>query len=411
MADFEVTLNGSKLKDLLTRDDGLQGLVEDVLSQVLEAQMTEYIGADRHERSETRQAYRNGHRMRRLYSRVGPLSLRVPQSRDGGFSTEIFRRYQRSEQALVLALMEMVVNGVSTRKVSAITEELCGASFSKSTVSQLCTELDLRVEAWNERPLSDTGYPLVIVDALVIKVRKDKAVRPISALIAIGISESGHREILGLRLGDSENEAGWNQMFAWLKQRGLSDVFLIVSDAHQGLRNAADRHFQGVIWQRCQVHFRRNVLGLTPKSQKAKMAGLLERIMKAEDREEAWKAFGLLAEEMDGKADKAVDDLENGLEDALAVLILPEKYRKRLRTTNMVERLNEEVRRRERVIRIFPNEDSAVRLIGALLAEQHETWSTGKRYLDMADFLEWKQEWNRKNEENSGPPKLKTLQA
>jgi len=411
MADFEVTLNGSKLKGLLTRDDGLQGLVEEVLNQVLEAQMTEYIGADRHERSETRQAYRNGHRMRRLYSRVGPLSLRVPQSRDGGFSTEIFRRYQRSEQALVLALMEMVVNGVSTRKVSAITEELCGASFSKSTVSQLCTELDLRVEAWNERPLSDTRYPLVIVDALVIKVRKDKAVRPISALIAIGISESGHREILGLRLGDSENEAGWNQMFAWLKQRGLSDVFLIVSDAHQGLRNAADRHFQGVIWQRCQVHFRRNVLGLTPKSQRAKMAGLLERIMKAEDREEAWKAFGLLAEEMDGKADKAVDDLENGLEDALAVLILPEKYRKRLRTTNMAERLNEEVRRRERVIRIFPNEDSAVRLIGALLAEQHETWSTGKRYLDMADFLEWKQEWNRKNEENSGPAKLKTLQA
>ena len=411
MADFEVTLNGSKLKDLLTRDDGLQGLVEDVLSQVLEAQMTEYIGAGRHERSETRQAYRNGHRMRRLYSRVGPLSLRVPQSRDGGFSTEIFRRYQRSEQALVLALMEMVVNGVSTRKVGAITEELCGVSFSKSTVSQLCTELDLRVEAWNERPLSDTRYPLVIVDALVIKVRKDKAVRPISALIAIGISESGHREILGLRLGDSENEAGWNQMFAWLKQRGLSDVFLIVSDAHQGLRNAADRHFQGVIWQRCQVHFRRNVLGFTPKSQKAKMAGLLERIMKAEDREEAWKAFGLLAEEMDGKADKAVDDLENGLEDALAVLILPEKYRKRLRTTNMVERLNEEVRRRERVIRIFPNEDSAVRLIGALLAEQHETWSTGKRYLDMADFLEWKQEWNRKNEENSGPAKLKALQA
>jgi len=350
MADFEVTLNGSKLKGLLTRDDGLQGLVEEVLNQVLEAQMTEYIGADRHERSETRQAYRNGHRMRRLYSRVGPLSLRVPQSRDGGFSTEIFRRYQRSEQALVLALMEMVVNGVSTRKVSAITEELCGASFSKSTVSQLCTELDLRVEAWNERPLSDTRYPLVIVDALVIKVRKDKAVRPISALIAIGISESGHREILGLRLGDSENEAGWNQMFAWLKQRGLSDVFLIVSDAHQGLRNAADRHFQGVIWQRCQVHFRRNVLGLTPKSQRAKMAGLLERIMKAEDREEAWKAFGLLAEEMDGKADKAVDDLENGLEDALAVLILPEKYRKRLRTTNMAERLNEEVRRRERVI-------------------------------------------------------------
>ncbi len=240
MADYEVTLSGSKLKEFLTRDDGLQGLVEDVLSQVLEAQMTEHIGAGRHERSESRQAYRNGHRPRRLYSRVGPLSLRVPQSRDGGFSTEIFRRYQRSEQALVLALMEMVVNGVSTRKVTNITEELCGASFSKSTVSRLCMELDLRVEAWNERPLNETRYPLVIVDALVIKVRKNKAVRPISALIAIGVSETGHREILGIRLGDSENEASWNSMFSWLKQRGLRDVFLIVSDAHQGLKNAAD---------------------------------------------------------------------------------------------------------------------------------------------------------------------------
>jgi putative transposase len=411
MADFEVTLSGSKLKDLLTRDDGLQGLVEDVLNQVLEAQMTEYVGAGRHERSESRRAYRNGNRMRRLYSRVGRLSLRVPQSRDGGFSTEIFQRYQRSEQALVLALMEMVVNGVSTRKVTNITEELCGASFSKSTVSQLCTGLDLRVEAWNERSLSESRYPLVIVDAMVIKIRKDRAVRPISALIAIGISKTGHREILGLRLGDSENEASWNQMFSWLKQRGLSDVFLLVSDAHQGLRNAADRHFQGVIWQRCQVHFRRNVLGLTPKKYRAKMAGYLERVLKAEDREEAWKAFGRLAEEMEGKADKAVDDLENGLEDALAVLILPEKYRKRLRTTNMAERLNEEVRRRERVIRIFPNEDSALRLIGALLAEQHETWSTGRRYLDMTDFLEWEKEWIRKNKDNSGPARLKALPA
>ena len=410
MADYEVTLSGSKLKEFLTRDDGLQGLVEDVLSQVLEAQMTEHIGAGRHERSESRQAYRNGHRPRRLYSRVGPLSLRVPQSRDGGFSTEIFRRYQRSEQALVLALMEMVVNGVSTRKVTNITEELCGASFSKSTVSRLCMELDLRVEAWNERPLNETRYPLVIVDALVIKVRKNKAVRPISALIAIGVSETGHREILGIRLGDSENEASWNSMFSWLKQRDLRDVFLIVSDAHKGLRNAADRHFQGVIWQRCQVHLRRNILGLTPKKYRPQMAGLIEKILKAEDREEAFRAFGLLAEEMGDKAHKAVDDLENG-EDALSVLILPDKYRKRLRTTNMAERLNEEIRRRERVIRIFPNEDPAVRLIGALLAEQHETWSTGRRYLDMTDFLEWEQEWNRENMEISGQDKMKAMPA
>ena len=411
MADYEVTLSGNKLKDLLSRDDGLQGLVEDVLNQVLEAQMTEHIGAGRHERSEARQAYRNGHRLRRLYSRVGPLSLRVPQSRDGGFSTEIFRRYQRSEQALVLALMEMVINGVSTRKVTAITEELCGAGFSKSTVSQLCLELDLRVEAWNERELADSRYPFVIVDALVIKVRKDKSVRPISALIALGISDSGHREILGIRLGDSENEASWNQMFTWLKQRGLRDVFMISSDAHSGLRKAADRHFQGVIWQRCQVHFRRNILDLTPKKHRPQMAKLMERIMKADHREEALAAFAHLAEEMADKAPKAIDDLENGLDDALAVLILPDKYRKRLRTTNMAERLNEEIRRRERVIRIFPNEDSALRLIGALLAEQHETWSTGRKYLDMTDFLEWRQERMKRSEENSSPAKLKAMPA
>ena len=411
MADYEVTLSGNKLKDLLTRDDGLQGLVEDVLNQVLEAQMTEHIGAGRHERSESRQAYRNGHRLRRLYSRVGPLSLRVPQSRDGGFSTEIFRRYQRSEQALVLALMEMVINGVSTRKVTAITEELCGAGFSKSTVSQLCLELDLRVEAWNERELADSRYPFVIVDALVIKVRKDKSVRPISALIALGISDSDHREILGIRLGDSENEASWNQMFTWLKQRGLRDVFMISSDAHSGLRKAADRHFQGVIWQRCQVHFRRNILDLTPKKHRPRMAKLMERIMKADHREEALASFAHLAEEMADKAPKAIDDLENGLDDALAVLILPDKYRQRLRTTNMAERLNEEIRRRERVIRIFPNEDSALRLIGALLAEQHETWSTGRKYLDMTDFLEWRQERMKRSEENSSPAKLKATPA
>ena len=411
MADFQVTLNGSQLKDLLTRDDGLQSLVEDVLNQVLEAQMTEHIGAERHERSEGRQAYRNGHRLRQLYSRVGTLSLRVPQSRDGGFSTEIFRRYQRSEQALVLALMEMVVNGVSTRKVTAITEELCGASFSKSTVSQLCTELDLRVEAWNQRSLSESRYPFLIVDALVIKVRKDKAVRPISALIASGISKTGHREILGIQLGDSENEASWNQMFSWLKGRGLKDVFLIVSDAHAGLINAASRQFQGVIWQRCQVHFRRNVLGLTPQKHRPKMVKLLERILKAENREDAWKAFEVLADEMQNKAPKAVEDLENGLEDALAVLILPDKYQKRLRTTNMAERLNQEVRRRERVIRIFPNEDSAIRLIGALLAEQHETWSTGRRYFDMAEFLEWEERSKVKNKENSDGENVRSLRA
>jgi putative transposase len=390
MARYEITLNSEQLTGLLTEDQGLQGLVETALNQVLEAQVTEQIGARPYERSEGRKAYRNGSRLRTLTTRVGPLVLHVPQVRDGSFSTTLFARYQRSEQALVLALMEMVLNGVSTRKVATITEELCGTRFSRSTVSQLCTALDARVQAWNERSLDAQAYPFVIVDALVVKVRRDNAVRATSALIVSGVNAQGRREILGLSLGDSESEGTWTDMFAWLKRRGLHGVEVLVSDDHTGLVKAAQRAFQGVIWQRCQVHLQRNVLGRTPRHLRAQMAAGLRRIFQAEDRAAARTAFAALAVALAGKADRALTILEDGLEDALAVLALPEQYRVRLRTTNGMERLNEEIRRRERVIRIFPNEASALRLIGALLAEHHEVWSTGKRYFDMTEYFEWK---------------------
>lgn len=390
MASYEITLNSEQLSGLLTDDKGLQGLVETVLNQVLETQVTEQIGARPYERSEARKAYRNGYRSRTLTTRVGPLVLHVPQVRDGSFSTALFARYQRSEQALVLAMMEMVLNGVSTRKVTAITEELCGTRFSRSTVSQLCTALDARVRAWNERPLGSQTYPFVLVDALVVKVRRNEAVRATSALIVSGINEEGMRELLGLWLGDSESEGTWTDMFAALKRRGLRGVEVLVSDDHAGLVKAVQRHFQGVIWQRCQVHLQRNVLGRTPRHLRGHMATGLRRIFQAADRLVARAAFAALAAGLEGKAERALAILEEGLEDALAVLSLPEKYRVRLRTTNGMERLNEEIRRRERVIRIFPNEASALRLIGALLAEQHEVWSTGKRYFDMAEYYEWK---------------------
>lgn len=389
MAAYEITVNSDQLSDLLTNDRGLQGLVETVLNQVLEAQVTEQIGAHPYERSAARKAYRNGSRPRTLYTRVGPLVLHVPQVRDGSFSTALFARYQRSEQALVLALMEMVLNGVSTRKVAAITAELCGTRFSRSTVSQLCTALDARVHAWNERPLKPQAYPFVLVDALVVKVRRDEAVRATSALIVAGITAAGVRELLGLRLGDSEAEAPWAEMFAWLKTRGLHGVECLVSDDHAGLVKAAQRYFQGVIWQRCQVHLERNVLGHTPRHLRAQMAVGVRRILQAQDAPTARAAFTALATALEGKADRALGVLEEGLENALAVLVLPERYRVRLRTTNAMERLNEEIRRRERVIRIFPNEASALRFIGALLAEQHEAWSTGKRYFDMTEYYEW----------------------
>lgn len=390
MARYEITLDSEQLSGLLTEDQGLQGLVETVLNQVLEAQVTEQIGARPYERSAGRKAYRNGSRLRTLTTRVGPLVLHVPQVREGSFSTTLFSRYQRSEQALVLALMEMVLNGVSTRKVARITEELCGTRFSRSTVSQLCTALDMRVHAWNERPLGPQAYPFVVVDALVVKVRRDDAVRPTSALIVSGVNVQGKRELLGLCLGDSESEATWTDMFTWLKRRGLHGVEVLVSDDHAGLVKAAQRCFQGVLWQRCQVHLRRNVLGRTPHHLRAQMAAGMRRIFQAADAQTARTAFAALAAALDGKADRALAVLEEGLDDALAVLVLPEQYRVRLRTTNGLERLNEEIRRRERVIRIFPNEASAVRLIGALLVEQHELWSTGKRYFDMTEYFEWK---------------------
>nr|EDZ40235.1 MAG: transposase [Leptospirillum sp. Group II '5-way CG'] len=222
----------------------MKKLVESVLNQVLEAQMVEHLGADRHERSSDRTGYRNGYRERQLTTRVGTLVLRVPQTRDGHFSTDLFRRYQRSEQALVLALMEMVVQGVSTRKVTHITEELCGAQFSKSTVSSLATGLSARVNHWRNRRLTGP-YPFLLLDALVIHVRKDDSVVPVAALIATGVSEEGQREILGLTLGDSENEASWDDMLRDLKSRGLCGVDLVVSDDHKGLKKAVQRHFQG----------------------------------------------------------------------------------------------------------------------------------------------------------------------
>lgn len=334
-------------------------------------------------RTDERRQYRNGYRLRRLTTRVGSLTLRVPQTREGSFSSELFQRYQRSEQALVLALMEIVLQGVSTRKVKKITEELCGTSFSKSTVSRLCAGLDVRVAAWRERALDTMRYPFAIVDALVIKVHRQQAVRSTSVLMALGINEEGHREVLGLHLGDSESEVTWSQFFRALKQRGLKGVDLVVSDDHLGLVKAAQRYFQGAMWQRCQTHLMRNVLAQAPKSVRAELVEHVRRLFRSETKQEARAAFRQMAEDFAGKAEQALAALESALEDVTAVLVLPAVYRRRLRTTNMQERLNEEIRRRERVIRIFPNDDSAVRLIGALLAEQHEQWLCGRRYFEM----------------------------
>jgi putative transposase len=391
MTQYQLTLDSETLQHLFTGDGQLGRLVEAVLNHVLNAQVTEQLQAARYERREQRQGYRNGYKPRQLTTRVGSLTLLVPQVRDGQFSTEVFARYQRSEQALVLTLMEMVVNGVSTRKVARITEELCGTSFAKSTVSDLCKALDPLVSSWNERDLSGQRSPFVLVDALVVKVRERGRVRAVSALVATGVNERGYREIRGLQVGDSESERTWQEFFTGLKGRGLSGVDLVVSDHHGGLVNAVRVQFQGATWQRCQTHLSANVADATPKALQDESHARLRPIFDAPDEGTARTLLASFVRDYQTSAPAAVVTLERGFDDATAVLALPAPYRKRLRTTNGVERLNEEIRRRERVIRIFPNRDSVIRLVGALLMEQDEIWTTGQRYFDMTTYWQWRE--------------------
>jgi putative transposase len=390
MAQFNITLETELLHELFSkdsRDDAFSKLLETILNQVLLAQSAEQLGAAPYERTEDRTAYRNGFRERGLTTRVGTITLNVPRHRNGEFSTSMFERYQRSEQALLLAMIEMVINGVSTRKIEMITEELCGKSFSKSTVSNLCQRLDPIVAAFRIRPLNKQ-YPFLVADVIYLKVREDGRVRSKGLLVAVGINEEGYREVLGFKMADSESETSWGEFFAELKDRGLDTVDLVTSDDHKGLVKAIRKHFQGAAWQRCQTHFSRNVLDKCPKKYQPELKQSLNRIYNAKDLEDARRMLRETLKSFEADAPKAMAILEAGFDDIMAVMSLPEKYRQRLRTSNGLERLNEEIRRRDRVIRIYPNEASAIRLIGALLIEQDERWTTGRKYLDMQVYYE-----------------------
>jgi putative transposase len=388
MADYDLTLSRAAIPELLEQPAALGKLVETILNQVLEAQMREHLGVDRYERNEEREGYRNGYRERQFATRVGPLTLRVPQMRDGSFSTDIFERYRRSEQAFVLGLMEMVVNGVSTRKVTHITEALCGTSFSKSTVSRLTKALDEPVSHFLNRKL-EFGYPFVIVDAMFTKVRTEKRVVSKALLIASGIRNDGYREVLGLAIGDAESFATWDELLKSSKDRSLGNVDFVISDDHRGLRDAIATNFVGATWQRCQVHVMRNLLGHSPTKERAAVAAAAKLVFAAPDRAEAERRHAEFQLRFAKTAPKACACLEGAFDDALAVLALPEKYRRRLKSTNMQERLNEEIRRREKVIRIFPNDQAAIRMVGALLAEKNDDWQE-RAYFDMDEYHEWK---------------------
>jgi transposase-like protein len=271
----------------------------------------------------------------------------------------------------------MFVNGVSTRKVSAITEALCGTSISKSAVSRLIAQLDVRVAAFNERRLDELEFPFIYVDAMFIKSRENERIVSKAALIASGVNANGYREPLGVALGDSESFTTWEALFSSLRKRGLRGVAFVVSDEHAGLVQALRKHFAGATWQRCQVHLQRNLLGHSPMRERKAVADAAKRVFQAADMSEARRQLDRFVETFAKTAPKAVACFEDAFEDATAVICLPEKYRRRLRSTNMQERLNEEIRRRERVVRVFPNEASAVRLIGALLAERRRLGRNG----------------------------------
>jgi putative transposase len=374
---------------LLDNPDFLKEIVERVLQELLEAEMTEHVGAAPYERTTERKGHRNGHKPRTLRTRVGTLNLLVPQDREGTFSTQLFSRYQRNEKALVLALMEMYVEGISTRKVKDVTEELCGTSFSKSLVSQLAGRLDAELEAWRSRPLEAEGYPYLFVDARYEKVRVDRRVVNQGVLIVSGVRDDGFREILGVEVADTESEATYQELFRSLKRRGLSGVELVISDDHEGLKAAIVRHFQGASHQRCQVHYARNLLGMVGAAKRKELAADLRAIFAAPDRKQALTIASSVAEKWRKKDnEKVAEHIEEHIEECLTCLAFPESHRRRIRTTNGLERLNQEIKRRTRVVRIFPNKESCLRLVTALAVEQSEEWITGRRYLDISELKE-----------------------
>jgi putative transposase len=375
---------------LLDDPSFLKEILEQVIQELLETEMTQHIGAAPYERAENRTGRRNGHKPRTLRTRVGTLNLLVPQDREGTFSTRLFARYQRNEKALCLALMEMYVEGVSTRKVKEITEELCGTSFSKSLVSSLASSLDSELEGWRNRRLEAEAYPYVFVDARYEKVRMDHRIVSQGVLIVSAVREpDGLREILAVEVADTESEATYQELFRSLKSRGLSGVELVVSDEHEGLKAAVARHFQGASHQRCQVHYSRNLLGMVGAKKRKELGADLRGIFAVPERRSALDLASSVAQKWREKGqEKIACHIEEHIEECLSCLSFPESHRRRIRTTNGLERFNQELRRRTRVVRIFPNREACLRLVSALAVEQSEEWVTGRRYLDMEELRE-----------------------
>jgi transposase-like protein len=378
------------VKDLMsTNPDALRTIVQTVLQEMLEGEMTEALGAGKSIRSDGRVGYRSGHYSRTLITRVGKLELRVPQDRDGRFSTELFERYQRSEQALVSTLAEMYVHGVSTRKVKAITEELCGHSFSASTISAINKRLDESLTAFARRRL-DEPFAYLIIDAKYEKVRQAGVVRSSAVLVALGVDWEGRRQILAVEHANRESHSAWKDFLIGLKERGLHGVEYVVADDHAGLR-AAVREVLPEAWlQRCYVHFLRNALDHLPRKADDDCLQELRWIYDRRQISEAKTDLAAWLKKWSPRYPRLTNWVEEAIEDTFTFYRLPRQHHKHMKSTNMLERFNEEIKRRTIIVRIFPNEESCLRLIRALAIETHENWLEANRYLNMNDLKEMK---------------------
>lgn len=359
----------------------LPELIRTIVNAAMQAERRQHMQAEPYQRTPQRAAHANGYKPKTLTTRVGKITFSVPQVREGGFYPQALAKGLRSERALVLALAEMYVQGVSTRKVKAITEQLCGVQVSAAQVSRAAGQLDRALEKWRNRPLG--LYPYLFLDAYYEQVREDGQVRDLAILVAVGIHQQGKREILGVSVSLSEHEVHWRAFLESLQVRGLSGVRLITSDDHAGLRAARLALFAGIPWQRCQFHLQHNAQAYVPhKAMQAEVAEDLRTIFNAPDRPTAEACLAQTIGKYEKSASRLAEWLAGNVPEGLTVLAFPPSQRIFLRTTNVVERLHRELRRRSRVVSIFPNPAACLRLVSALLNETSEEWATGKIYLD-----------------------------
>ena len=388
MAQINITLSQEEVLQVLTgdRNEALKFLMERILNSIMKAESEEQLGAPRYERTQERQDYRNGVRERRLNTRIGTLVLEVPRHRNEPFHTMVLENYKRSEASLIATMVQMVIAGVSTRKVAKVVETLCGTSFSKSTVSALCRELDGEIRQFVTSPLDGIDAPFLMIDATYFKVREDHRIVSKAFMVALAIKKDGLREVIGFNVYDAEDNYSWEHFLQSLKDRGLNTVKLVISDAHRSIRKAVANVYPKVAWQRCQVHLERNILDAAPSKYKEGLKIELRKLFTAKTLEEARKIKNEIVRDYEDVAEKAMQILEDGFEDSMTVMCLPEYIRIVLRTTNILERLNRELKRRSDVIQVFPNSASVLRLMGAVTMEYSEGQSTKQRIFAESKF-------------------------